>query len=629
MATVGGHNSIIFFDRGEFLGRLQRAADDLGDAALAAPELEHLVGVVTRCSALLRDVYTDDSLRAILADDPRRLARLLAAPWFRLPESGDPSLALARLRWLPESMRGVGDKALFDLALTGVQHVRGVPLDDLGPRAYRLASEVIETLADDARLREHFVRAQGGVQRLEDEVRFLRQCAERFDLYARLLRRAGDEGSATGVGAGAGAGLSPAPTARRATPTEPPPAAGPEPSRQLPVPVGPRRPARRGEAPRLFGEAELGRAQLLAAYERLLLFAGLDLERMRRDLEGVVVDQPEAIGTLVDDFALFAAGTQHLAKPASFFLVGPTGVGKNHLVETLASTLARQWRVEVPVLTIEGPNYTYPSDINELRGATRGFIRSDEPGLLTAFHEKAARAPLSIVLVDEVEKAHPQLIRFFLSILDRGTTTDAHGNELNFSGTLVFFTSNIGYEESRDVPTAIGFGGEREAEAAWRAGLARSLRRTLPPEFINRVRIVRFRHLPRASAERILDLEFEKIARRYRDLHGLEIALSPAGREALLALGYSHAYGARHLAAVLQRTCNVEIGKMIRRDAAPSPDDAGELLARLRAARRDENGPSDVRELERLVHERARARVPYTRIVVDAEAGQIVFRTQD
>lgn len=609
--------SILPFDPETLSGRLSYAAELLGIPAPAPPELDHLVGVVTRCSVLLGDVYTDARLRAILADDPRRLARLAAAPWFRVLQREAATPGVLRLSRLPDEVRGVGDQALFDLAVTGLASVRGVRLEDLGPRAYRLAAEVLELLADDARLREHFlsrpIADAGPARTLEEEVSFLRRCAERFDVYASLLRHVGDEAPSDSV---------PAFALTRALP------APPAPPLQIEAALaGPAAPAPALRPPPRLVERGLGRDQLLAAYERLLLFAGLDLEDLRAELASEVVDQAEAIATLVDDFALYAVGTQNLVRPASYFLVGPTGVGKNYLVERLASALARRWETEVPLLTIEGPNYTYPSDINELRGATRGFIRSDEPGILTSFHERACAAPLSVILIDEVEKAHPQLIRFFLSILDRGTTTDAHGNELSFAGSLVFFTSNIGHEASADAGRPIGFGGEEEAEAAYRAELSRSLRRALPPEFINRVKLVRFRHLPRSSAARIVQLEFEKIAARYRELHRVELVLTSAGREALLARGYSHEYGARHLAAVLQRTCNVEIGKMLRRDeVAPHAPSSG-LIARLREAREVE-GPVDLSTLDREVHEAARARVGYARVLVDAEEGEIVYRRE-
>ncbi|MDH3283545.1 MAG: AAA family ATPase, partial [Acidobacteriota bacterium] len=479
---------------------------------------------------------------------------------------------------------------------------------------------VLEMLAADARLREHFLSNEfGQPMRIEDEVRFLRGCAERFDVYSRMLRSAGgdepsEEASTLFVPAvrsnqaivpAGPSGLTVAPGATEAAP-----------AREEQVGGG-----------SLFGGAVSARGELLAAYERLLLFASLELDLLREDLTSTVIDQDEAVATLLDDFSLYAVGTQNLTRPGSYFLVGPTGVGKNYLVETLVAVLERQWGIEVPLLTIEGPNYTYSSDINELRGATRGFIRSDEPGLLTSFHERSSAAPLSVIIVDEVEKAHPQLRRFFLSIMDRGSTTDAHGNELNFAGTLIFFTSNIGHVEG-DSGRPIGFGGEDEAASVYRAELTASLKRVLSPEFINRLKILKFRHLPRESATRILELEFEKIARRYQELHGIEIVLSEAGREALLDEGYSHEYGARHLAAVLQRICNVGVGKMIRRDEEREPRDAGDLLARVRELR-ESDADVDLSRLDREIVEKARAKVPYKKIVVDAEGRperRIVYR---
>ncbi|MBP7148854.1 MAG: ATP-dependent Clp protease ATP-binding subunit [Acidobacteria bacterium] len=605
--------SIVVVDSQTLAGRLLETASRLGAGPMDPAELEHLVEVVTHCSALLRDVYTEQRLGAILSGNLLRLPDWppLVAP---LTEGDDDLAVLGRLRGLPEEVREVGDKALFDVALTGLDQVHGVPLLELGPRAYRIAAEVLAQMADDARLRGHFVHNRLGRQSgLEDEVKFLRRCSERFDLYSRLLRQAGEDAGQAAARERASAATAPIELRGRPEPPLPPP-----PPKRAPRPAAAPESAAPGSAT----------TQKLAAYERLLLFAGLDLDRLRADLEALVVDQQEAIATLCDDLALFAVGTQGLLRPASYFLVGPTGVGKNYLVEMLVENLRRQWQVEVPLLTIEGPNYTYPSDINELRGATRGFIRSDEPGLLTEFHARAENSPLSMILVDEVEKAHPQLRRFFLGILDRGTTTDAHGNELGFAGCLIFFTSNIGHEEGSEGAHPIGFGGLEIAEAAYRSELSRSLRRSLSPEFINRTKIVRFRHLPRSSAERIVGLEFDKIAARYREMHGLELELTPAARDLLLELGYSYEYGARHVAAVLHRTCNVEIGKMIRRDEGRPERHLGELLALLRGARAS-GAELEPAELERRVLEEARARVVYRRIVVDAEDGKLVYRREE
>src|SRR5262249_22321098 len=131
-----------------------------------------------------------------------------------------------------------------------------------------------------------------------------------------------------------------------------------------------------------LGEAFEPRDRVLSRYERILLFAETDLELVRRELKRQVIDQDHAVDTLCDDLLLNATGTHLAGVPQSYYLVGPTGVGKNFLLESLSRILQELWEVEIPFQIIEGPQYTYASDVHELRGATRGFIRSDEPGLL-------------------------------------------------------------------------------------------------------------------------------------------------------------------------------------------------------------------------------------------------------
>jgi ATP-dependent Clp protease ATP-binding subunit ClpA len=360
----------------------------------------------------------------------------------------------------------------------------------------------------------------------------------------------------------------------------------------------------------------------------MVLFAALDIDRLQAALNVLVVDQATAVQALCDEFMLSASGTRDLRKPPGYFLIGPTGVGKNHLVESLGRALEGVWQVEVPTLTIEGPNYTYPSDINELRGATRGFIRSDEEGLLSAFHERASKAPLAIILVDEVEKAHPQLRTFFLSILDRGTTTDNKGRVLNFANALVFFTSNLGYSESQQRGAVIGYGDDGARQASADADVRSDLRRALSPEFVNRVRMIHFGRLTAASAERILDLELERIARRYRDVHDLELRLDPSARRELLARGFSPTFGARRLAATLESVCNVAISQRIRRDDRRGATDRESLLAWLRALREDAR-PFDPNEVRCQVLDKVRARLDYAALRIAFRDGLFVYEPED
>jgi ATP-dependent Clp protease ATP-binding subunit ClpA len=369
------------------------------------------------------------------------------------------------------------------------------------------------------------------------------------------------------------------------------------------------------------------RDKVLSRYERILLFADTDIEAVRRELKRRVVDQDEAVDTLCDDLLLNATGTQLRSTPQSYFLVGPTGVGKNYLMESLASVLESHWGVEIPFLIIEGPQYTYPSDVHELRGATRGFIRSDEPGLLAEFHERSARAPLSIILVDEVEKAHAQLRTFFLSILDRGTTTDNKGRVLNLANAIVFFTSNLGYSDREQRTAPIGYGDEAAHWAGDQADIRSDLRRSLSPEFMNRVRMIHFARLTAASSERILDLEFNRIARRYLEVHDLELALDPAARKELLARGFSPAFGARRLAATLESVCNVAISQRIRRDDQRGPKDSDALVSWLRDLRQGAR-PFDPNEVRREVLAQVRARLGYRVLRIGYKDGGFVYEPE-
>ena len=540
-------------------------------------ELRHLVRVVHECSLLLKDVYTDRRIARIMEPD-RLVDRLVRRFMDRQPDIEGQERYL--IRRLPDDVRRLADKALFDLGLLGRREVKGYDLAELGARAYVAAGEMLELLAEDRRLRTFFRDNRLAMLPIEEEVVFLRQCADRFNLYAEVLRESETD----------------SPSSPRAPlVSEFAEAVGQNIEAAGDHAVAHYEKAARGGHE---GDAVLTRDQLLSAYERILLFSSLDLDLLDSALQSTVIDQPGAVKALCDEFSLFAAGTRDLRRPPAYFLVGPTGVGKNHLVESLGRALAGLWKIEIPTLTIEGPNYTYPSDINELKGATRGFIRSDEDGILTAFHERSSRAPLSILLIDEVEKAHPQLITFFLSILDRGTTTDNRGNVLNFANCLIFFTSNLGYSDVQQDAATVGFMDGEQRETVVAQDVRRDLRRRLKPEFVNRVRLIHLERLKLESAQRILELEFDKITGRYQDVHGLQLRLDSNAREELIRRGFSDAFGARRLGATLESVCNVEIAKKIRVEDRASSADRTQLidwLREIRAGQRAYNA-EDVRQ---------------------------------
>jgi MoxR-like ATPase len=599
--------------------RLREAASMLWpDRIIDDLELQHLVRVVTECSRLLNDVYSDDRIARIMLPEKELLTNLVDGLVSRSTGADDEALYLVRR--LPDDVRVVGDKALFDLGLLGRRRVKGVDLEELGARAYRMAGEALELLAHDDRLRRFFKENRLLMLPLEEEVVFLRQCSDKFGSYAELLKnthgfREGAAGRsfeelATSVPLMAAVAEALSETGEAVHLPD-------EPAADRDVYLD----AARGES---GGEILLSREQLISAYERTLLFSALDLIELKSALNATVIDQPQAVQGLSDEFSLFAAGTRDLRKPPAYFLVGPTGVGKNHLVECLRRVLEGIWAVDVPMLTIEGPNYTYPSDINELRGATRGFIRSDEEGLMTAFHEKSSRSPLSLILVDEVEKAHPQLLTFFLSILDRGTTTDNRGNILNFSNCMLFFTSNLGYSDAQQGSAPIGYMDEGTRSETADQEIRRNLRRKLKPEFVNRVRLIHFNRLTRSSAERILDLELRRIARRYAEMHQLRIELDASARDELVARGFSPTFGARHLAATLESVCNVEIAKKIRRDDRSRAGDRDALVGWLREMREGKRA-FDAEQVKSRVVELARARLDYDTLRIVFVDGEFEF----
>jgi len=605
-------------DQESLEGRLRDAAQEVRpERVMDDLEVHHLVRVITECSLLLSDVYSEDRIVRIMHPEKGFLSSLID----RLIEQqrrGEGEV-LYRVRRLPDDVRVIGDKALFDHGLLGQRQVKGYDIEELGARAYKMAGEVLELLAEDRRLKKFFKQNRLLMLPLEEEVTFLRQCSERFRFYAEILKgtqTVPDSGAHEATALATSVPLMAAAAEALANPPALPPL--------ISLPSADENEyleAAQGDG---VAEVELSRDQLISTYERVLLFSSLELDRLKAALNATVIDQEQAVETLGDEFSLYAAGTRDPRKPPAYFLVGPTGVGKNHLVESLCRTMKGIWKIDIPMLTIEGPNYTYPSDINELRGATRGFIRSDEEGLLTSFHEQSSRAPFSVILIDEVEKAHSQLLTFFLSILDRGTTTDNRGNVLNFSNCMLFFTSNLGYSDAQQRSAPIGYMDEDARVDVSDTDTRRELRRALKPEFLNRVRMVHFNRLSQASAERILDLELERIARRYREVHGLEIQLDSAARAELIRRGFSPVYGARHLAATLESVCNVNIAKKIRRDDRRREADRNKIVGWLREMRSGSRA-FEAAEVRSRVLELAGANLEYERLTIAFRDGRFHY----
>lgn len=243
---------------------------------------------------------------------------------------------------------------------------------------------------------------------------------------------------------------------------------------------------------------------------------------------------------------------------------------------------------------------------------------------MTQFHERAHDKPFSVLLVDEVEKAHPQLRRFFLPIMDRGTMMDNRGRVLHFTGTTIFFTSNIGYSDASQRSAMLGFGDEEAAEHADRRFVEQQIRKNLSPEFINRVHLVHFHHLSREAVDRIFDLELGRIRDRYRDAQGLELSVTAAARAELLVRGYDRAYGARNLAKILNRFANIEVSKQLKREEETEIADVGRVLSYIREMRSG-SVAMDLEGVRREVGHVSKIRVPHERVTIDYREGEFRY----
>jgi ATP-dependent Clp protease ATP-binding subunit ClpA len=222
-----------------------------------------------------------------------------------------------------------------------------------------------------------------------------------------------------------------------------------------------------------------------------------------------------------------------------------------------------------------------------------------------------------------VEKAHPQLRKFFLGMMDRGTTMDNHGDTLHFVNTLFVYTSNIGYSRLQASTQPIGFGDAAAQEEFKHREVIQDLKKQLTPEFVNRVSVIRFRPLTRASVERIFDLEFEKVASRYRDVQGISLVLTDEAREEMISRGYNPEYGARPLARLINAVANVEVSKRLKRDERGRGRETADLLSWLREAREGKRA-LDPSALGRVM-DQARVNVTYSALEIGWDGKEFTY----
>jgi len=269
---------------------------------------------------------------------------------------------------------------------------------------------------------------------------------------------------------------------------------------------------------------------------------------LEQELEESVIGQKEAISALARAVRRSEAGLRDPARPVgSFLFVGPTGVGKTHLCKSLAKSLFND---EEAIIQIDMSEYMEAHNVSRLVGAAPGYVGHEEGGQLT---EAVRRAPNSIILFDEIEKAHPNFANILLQILEEGRLTDSHGREVDFSNTIIVMTSNLGASDSHQ--GGFGFsaghdeGQQNHMEQATKAAIEEFFR----PELINRIdEQVVFKYLNQEEIRQIVELEIKKVAKRLHE-QGITLNISAESLDFLADKGHDPLYGARPLRRAISR----------------------------------------------------------------------------
>ena len=275
------------------------------------------------------------------------------------------------------------------------------------------------------------------------------------------------------------------------------------------------------------------------------------LARMDKNIEGKVIGQQEAIQKVVKAIKRNRAGLKDPNKPiGSFIFLGPTGVGKTQLAKELAKFM---FDSDDALIRIDMSEYMEKFAVTRLIGAPPGYVGYEEGGQLT---EKVRRRPYSIVLLDEIEKAHPDVFNLLLQALDDGQMTDSLGRKIDFRNTVMILTSNIGARQLAEFGTGVGFNTStmESNEEKNKAGIIqKALKRAFAPEFLNRIDdVVLFKSLKREHIHSIIDLELDALKNRVMDLgYGFEV--SDKAKDYIVDKGYDEKFGARPLKRAIQK----------------------------------------------------------------------------
>ncbi|MFC5195249.1 MULTISPECIES: ATP-dependent Clp protease ATP-binding subunit [Bizionia] len=268
-------------------------------------------------------------------------------------------------------------------------------------------------------------------------------------------------------------------------------------------------------------------------------------------IKGKVIGQDQAVAKVVKAIQRNRAGLKDPNKPiGSFIFLGQTGVGKTQLAKVLSKEL---FDSEDSLIRIDMSEYMEKFAISRLVGAPPGYVGYEEGGQLT---EKIRRKPYAVVLLDEIEKAHPDVFNMLLQVLDDGYLTDSLGRKIDFRNTIIIMTSNIGSRKLKDFGTGVGFGTssqKSQEDANARSVIENALKKAFAPEFLNRIDdVVVFNALEKEDINKIIDIELDKLILRIKDI-GYTLKLSKAAKDYIADKGFDKQYGARPLKRAIQK----------------------------------------------------------------------------
>ena len=294
--------------------------------------------------------------------------------------------------------------------------------------------------------------------------------------------------------------------------------------------------------------------------QRMAQAEGMKLLGMKDDLLSKVIGQDKAIATLVKAIQRSRVGLKDPNKPiGTFMFLGPTGVGKTHLAKELAKLM---FGSADALIRIDMSEYMEKFTVSRLVGAPPGYVGYEEGGQLT---EKVRRKPYSIVLLDEIEKAHPDVFNILLQVMDEGRLTDSYGRTVDFKNTIVIMTSNIGTRQLKEFGKGIGFAAQirTDDKEYSRSVITKAFNKSFAPEFINRLdEIITFDQLDLNALTRIIDIELKGLYSRVEHI-GYKLVIDEDAKKFVATKGYDVQFGARPLKRAIQNNLEDGISELI------------------------------------------------------------------